>query len=378
MRFWTWLAALAVGAMLCAPATAQKISDMPAATTPTGTEKVAGIQGSGCATHTTPCQNVAITLAQISTLASSSLNAKLVAIAGLSTSADTCFYFTSSTAVASYTCPSFGRSIATSASSSAARSTLGLVVGTDIEAHSANLTAVSGLTSASDKCTYWTGSGTAALYNCTATGRTFAGAASAGAERALLSVTSTVPGYVAGRYYWLYSETSTTFAAATAIGQVKLAALHIRQAVTLSELAIAIGTVSAGGNLQLGIYAMDATTRLPVGAPLATTGNLSTASAGMITGAIAGGNVSFAEGWYWLGVAADNTTATYTVRSNSQTWDTTYIGSTTLSNLQSGSNRALAYTISGTFGTWPNLTSTPATEAIAVEPAIAAKIFSVP
>ncbi|CAN5578582.1 hypothetical protein BH10PSE14_BH10PSE14_06870 [soil metagenome] len=91
-------------ALWCAPAAAQKVSALPAATSPGSADKIPGIQGSGCATGVAPCTSVAFTLAQIATFSSASLDAKLVAIAGLSPSADTCFYFTSSTAVATYTC----------------------------------------------------------------------------------------------------------------------------------------------------------------------------------------------------------------------------------------------------------------------------------
>ncbi|MEG3144209.1 hypothetical protein U1839_06040 [Sphingomonas sp. RT2P30] len=147
MRMMTWLAAtIAAGLLACAPqaAPAQKISDIPAATTLGGTEQLRGIQGSGCLTHTTPCLDVRVSAAQIATYANASLDAKLVAIAGLSPSADTCFYFTSSTAVATYSCPSFGRSVVNASSASTARTTLGAAA----SGANGDITSLTGLTTA--------------------------------------------------------------------------------------------------------------------------------------------------------------------------------------------------------------------------------------
>jgi hypothetical protein len=146
MRSTNWLAALfAVGMLAAGPAIAQKTSDLPAAASVNSTDIAPFSQGSGCASHAAPCSTAKVTLAQIAAFASAALDAKLVAIAGLSPSADTCFYFTSSTAVASYTCPSFGRSIVTSSSSSAARATLGVAIGTNVQAWDADLDAIAAL-----------------------------------------------------------------------------------------------------------------------------------------------------------------------------------------------------------------------------------------
>ncbi len=68
------------------------------------------------------------------------------------------------------------------------RTILSLVVGTNVQAYSQNLQAISGLVSAADKLAYFTGSGTASLANLTAAGRALIGATTAAAQRTALGV----------------------------------------------------------------------------------------------------------------------------------------------------------------------------------------------
>lgn len=112
-------------------------------------------------------------------------DAELVALAGLTSANNKCFYWTGSGTAATYDCSSYGRGLINAADASAARSTLALVIGTDVQAWDAELAAIAGLATAANKCTYWSGTATAALYDCSSYGRSLANAADASALRTL-------------------------------------------------------------------------------------------------------------------------------------------------------------------------------------------------
>lgn len=99
-------------------------------------------------------------------------HALLAAIRGLTPAANKLAYYDGASTMALADLTATGRSIIAAANEAAARAVLGLAIGTDVQAQSANLAALAGLTLAADKLPYGTGAGAMALADLTAFART--------------------------------------------------------------------------------------------------------------------------------------------------------------------------------------------------------------
>lgn len=195
-------------------------------------------------------------------------DAELAALAGLTSAADALPYFTGSGTASTTTLTSFARGLIDDADASAARTTLGLVIGTDVQAYDAELAAIAGLTSAADKLPYFTGSGTATLTTLTSFGRSLIDDADSAAGRTTL-------GLVIGTDVQAYNSTLAAVAGGTYTGDDSITTLGTISTGTWQGTTVGVGYGGTGlssytsGDL---LYASGATTLSKLG--IGTTGKV--------------------------------------------------------------------------------------------------------
>lgn len=115
-------------------------------------------------------------------------DATLTALAGVSTAADKLIYATGSDTFTTTDLSSTARTLLDDTSIAAMRTTLGLVIGTDVQPLDATLTALAAVTTAADKLIYATGSDTFTTTDLSSTARTLLDDTSTAAMRTTLGL----------------------------------------------------------------------------------------------------------------------------------------------------------------------------------------------
>ena len=115
-------------------------------------------------------------------------DAGLQSISGLTTSADQMIYTTALDTYATTGLTAAGRAILDDADASAQRTTLGVAIGTDVQAYDAALQSISGLTTSANQMIYTTALDTYATTGLTAAGRAILDDADASAQRTTLGL----------------------------------------------------------------------------------------------------------------------------------------------------------------------------------------------
>lgn len=126
----------------------------------------------------------------LSNIGGQPVNAFLTSIGSLGGTAvaDRMIYTTAANTAALTTLTSFARTLLDDADAATMRTTLGLVIGTNVQAYDAGLLSIAGLTTAADKMIYTTASDTYAVTDLTSFARTLLDDADAAAARTTLGV----------------------------------------------------------------------------------------------------------------------------------------------------------------------------------------------
>lgn len=175
------------------------------------------------------------------------------------------------------------------------------------------------------------------------------------------------PGYAAGGFYMAEGVITSPTATASSSNTIYFHPFVLLSDTTIDSLVTRITTAAASGLFQMALYAADATTRLPTGSALYSSSSQSTGTAAVIEDT--GPSLDLKAGLYWAATNKDTTAATsiFTACSVAQFRASQFVPSQTAAHLLPGTNSGQpGYSrASSTFGTWPTLTGSYATDGLA-------------
>lgn len=182
-------------------------------------------------------------------------NGNLQAIAGLTSATDKGVYFTGANTAATYTITTAGRALVGNTSAAGMRSTLGLVIGTNVQAYAGMLQSIAGVPQPFDAFLYYDGSGVCDSTPITTAGRDLMAAATPLAQRTVMRTGDGIRAWP-GNYYNAMDLSIFTSNITMTLDRLHLIPFRFDADETWDEIYTSVG-ITGAGSVRLGIYTSD-------------------------------------------------------------------------------------------------------------------------